>query len=72
MGNDVPAEQRLQGFEPLRCCGRGGLDRSDFPSEQKADVWSELTQGQPTVLQTLPHNAVTSANAAGTLGLRTS
>jgi len=26
------------------------------------------TQGQPTVLQTLAHKAVTSANAAGTLG----
>jgi len=36
-----------------------------------ADVWSEPTRGQPTVLQTLPRTPLTSANATGTPGLRT-
>jgi hypothetical protein len=27
---DVPTEQRLQNFDPLRCCGQGGLDRGSF------------------------------------------
>jgi hypothetical protein len=41
LGSDVPAEQRLQGFEPLCCCGRGGLDRGDVPGPAEgADVWS--------------------------------
>jgi hypothetical protein len=31
LDSDVPTEQRLQGFEPLRCCGRGGPNRGDFP-----------------------------------------
>jgi hypothetical protein len=43
MGSDVPAEQRLQGFDPLRCCGQG-LDRGDFPEPaEEADVWFEPT-----------------------------
>ena len=46
---------------------------SGRPNEQrrKAKSSSEPTQGQPAVLQTLPHTAVTSANAAGVVGLRT-
>jgi hypothetical protein len=44
MGSDVPTEQRLQGFDPLRCCGRDGLDRGDFPEPAEgADVWFEPT-----------------------------
>ncbi len=40
MGSDVPAEQRPQGFDPLRCCGQGGPDRGGFsePAEG-ADIW---------------------------------
>jgi hypothetical protein len=41
MGSDVPNEQRLQNFDPLRCCG-GGLDRGDFPEPAEgADAWFE-------------------------------
>ncbi len=65
MGSDVPAEQRLKGFEPLRCCGQGGLDRGDFPEPAEgADVWFEPAWGQPTVLQTVGYNAVTCVNVS--------
>ena len=59
MGSDVLAEQRLQGFEPLRCCGQGGLDRGDFPEPAEgADVWFEPAWGQPTVVQTGDYNVL--------------
>ena len=35
MGSDVPTEQRLQGFEPLRCCVRVVLIAATFPSQQR-------------------------------------
>jgi hypothetical protein len=44
MGGNVPAGQRLQGFEPLRCCEQGGLDRVNFPEPAEGtDVWFEPT-----------------------------
>ena len=30
MGSDVPAEQRLQGFDPLRCCAAQVYVRENF------------------------------------------
>jgi hypothetical protein len=64
MGSDVPAEQRLQGFMPLRCCGQRGLDRGAFaePAEA-ANVWSEPTWAEPTVLQTGGHNVLICGNS---------
>jgi hypothetical protein len=52
VGSDVPAEQRLQGFDPLRCC-RQGLNRGDFlgPAEE-ADVWFEPNVGSADGLET--------------------
>jgi hypothetical protein len=44
LGSDVPAEQRLQGFERLRCRGRVVLIAAASPRQQKgADVWFEPT-----------------------------
>jgi hypothetical protein len=65
MGSEVPAEQRQQGFEPLRCCGQGVLIAATSPSQQTegADVWFEPTSGQPTVLQTGGHNVLICGNS---------
>jgi len=51
MGSDAPAEQRLQGFEPLRCCGRGVLIAVTSLGQQKGLTlrWFEPAQRQPTV-----------------------
>ena len=66
MGNDVPGEQHLQGFEPLRCCGRVvviAAVTSPGPAEG-ADVWFEPAQDQPTVLQTGGKDALTCTEAS--------
>jgi hypothetical protein len=56
--------RRLRGFEPLRCCEQGGLDRGDFPEPSEgADVWFEPTSGQPTVLQTGGYNVLICGNS---------
>jgi hypothetical protein len=71
MGSDVPNEQRLQNFDPLRCCG-GGLDRGDFPEPAEgADAWFEPAQGQPTVLQTGDYNVLICGNSNRNPGLGT-
>src|ERR1017187_10750173 len=38
MGSDAQAEQRLQGFESLRCRGRGGFDRGGFPASAEGQM----------------------------------
>ena len=44
---------------------------SDGDGDSKFPSWQASLVGESAVLQTLPRNAVTSANAVGTPGLRT-
>jgi hypothetical protein len=52
MGSDVPAEQRLQGFDPLRCWGQGVLVVATSPSQQKGRCLVRTSGGSADGLQT--------------------
>jgi hypothetical protein len=63
MGSDVPGEQRLQGFEPLRYCGGGGLDRCDFPGPAEGQLSGSNQRRVSRLLRTGDYNVLICGNS---------